>query len=76
MPTDPYGLTDHERAICARLALSHSHRQICEDLGVSEKRVDDLRVIMCGKIGAKDVQGIVRHAYATGLIIFENGKWQ
>jgi two-component system, NarL family, response regulator DegU len=61
-------LTDREREIMILICQEYSTKEISNRLSISERTVENHRAKVMEKIGVKNIVGVVRYAYAQGLL--------
>jgi DNA-binding NarL/FixJ family response regulator len=75
--TEPKGqvvlerLTPRERQVLQLVAEGRSNSEIGRTLGVTKKTVEKHRASLVGKLGVKDLAGLIRIALKQGLIFLE-----
>jgi pSer/pThr/pTyr-binding forkhead associated (FHA) protein len=61
-------LSRREREVLALVAQGYTHKQVAEQLGVSEKTVESHRSRLCLKLGVRDRSELFRVAVRIGLL--------
>lgn len=64
-------LSPRERQVLQLVAEGRSNGEIARTLGVSKKTVEKHRASLVGKLGVKDLAGLIRLALKEGLIFLE-----
>ncbi|MEW6489808.1 MAG: response regulator transcription factor, partial [Thermodesulfobacteriota bacterium] len=64
-------LTPRERQVLQLVAEGRSNSEIGRTLGVTKKTVEKHRASLVGKLGVKDLAGLIRIALKQGLIFLE-----